>query len=224
MVVLGLAATVSGCAGQEDADWLGFGYDVDSVDLKQYAALNGEKFPIPAADVGNIKPKYRRRMVNYPTIEPPGTIVVDTSNRYLYLVASEGKAMRYGIEVGREGFGWSGVANIARKAEWPTWTPPAEMVARDPRTAPFAKGMPGGPENPLGARALYLFQNGKDTLYRIHGGGRPTTLGKATSSGCIRLLDHDVVDLYNRVPTGSRTVVISNPIMSNLSSTAPGGG
>ena len=223
MVVLGLAATVSGCAAQEDADWLGFGYEVDNFDLKQYAALNGEKFPIAAADVRDIKPKYRRRLVNYQTSEPPGTIVVDTSNRYLYLVASEGKAMRYGIEVGREGFGWSGVANIARKAEWPTWTPPAEMVARDPRTAPFAKGMPGGPENPLGARALYLYQNGKDTLYRIHGGGRPTTLGKATSSGCIRLLDHDIVDLHNRVPTGTRTVVLSNPIVSDLGRSAPRG-
>lgn len=223
MVVLGLAATVSGCAAQDDTDWLGFGYEVDNFDLKQYAALNGEKFPIAAAEVRDIKPKYRRRLVNYQTSEPPGTIVVDTSNRYLYLVASEGKAMRYGIEVGREGFGWSGVASIARKTEWPTWTPPAEMVARDARTAPFAKGMPGGPDNPLGARALYLYQNGHDTLYRIHGGGRPTTLGKATSSGCIRLLNHDVVDLYNRVPTGSRTVVLSNPVVSDLRTVVPRG-
>ena len=155
--------------------------------------------------------------MTYPTSEPAGTIVVDVPKRYLYLVGSGGKAMRYGIEVGRDGFGWSGVANIAHKAEWPTWTPPAEMVARDPRTAPFAKGMPGGPENPLGARALYLYQDGRDTLYRIHGGGRPTTLGKATSSGCIRLLDHDVVDLYNRVPSGTKTVVLTDQVASSSS-------
>lgn len=216
-VLLGLAATVSGCAPNDDDDWLGLGYEVNDVDRQKYAALTAEKFPIAAADVRDIKPKFRRTTVTNPTSESPGTIVVDTANRYLYLVGTGGRAIRYGIEIGREGFGWSGVANIARKAEWPTWTPPAEMVARDPRTAPFANGMPGGPENPLGARALYLYQNGKDTLYRIHGGGRPTSLGKATSSGCIRLLDHDAVDLYNRVPTGTRTVVLADPIVSGLS-------
>jgi lipoprotein-anchoring transpeptidase ErfK/SrfK len=219
-VLLGFAATVSatvsGCAPYDDDDWLGLGYEVNDADRRMYAALNGEKFPIAAADVSNIKPMYRRASVANPTSEPPGTIVVDTSKRYLYLVGTDGRAMRYGIEIGREGFGWSGVANIARKAEWPTWTPPAEMVARDARTRPFANGMPGGPDNPLGARALYLYQNGRDTLYRIHGGARPTTLGKATSSGCIRLLDHDVVDLYSRVPTGTRTVVLADPVVSGL--------
>ena len=218
MLLGGLAMALSGCAPQDDDDWLGLGYEVNETDLKQYAALSAEKFPVQAADVRDIKPKYRRRVVTYPTSEPPGTIVVDVPKRYLYLVGSGGKAMRYGIEVGRDGFGWSGVANIARKAEWPIWTPPAEMVARDPRTAPFAKGMPGGPENPLGARALYLYQDGRDTLYRIHGGGRPTTLGKATSSGCIRLLDHDVVDLYGRVPAGTKTVVLTDQVASSSSS------
>src|SRR5262249_40517554 len=153
-------------------------------------------------------PRFRRQEVRYRTSEPPGTIVVDTPNRYLYLVSGEGRAIRYGIEVGREGLAWSGAATIARKAEWPKWTPPPEMVARDPRTAPYANGMPGGPENPLGARALYLYQGDRDTLYRIHGGGKPRTLGKATSSGCIRLLDHDAIDLYERVPIGARTVVL----------------
>ena len=152
--------------------------------------------------------------MKFETAEAAGTIIVDTPNRYLYLVTGNGRAIRYGIEVGREGFGWSGSAMIARKAEWPKWTPPAEMVARDPRTAPFANGMPGGPENPLGARALYLYQGGRDTLYRIHGGGRPASLGKATSSGCIRLLDHDVIDLFQRVPIGTKTVVLPDPLLS----------
>lgn len=208
--MIGLAVSLSGCA-TGNLDWLGVAYDSTETDRRNYAALGGERFPIAAADLGKLDPKYRRQPVVYATSEPAGTIVVDTAQRYLYLVGENGRAMRYGIEVGREGFGWSGVATIARKAQWPTWTPPAEMVARDPRTAPFARGMPGGPENPLGARALYLYQGGRDTLYRIHGGGRPSTLGKATSSGCIRLLDHDVIDLFNRVPNGARTVVLSDP-------------
>jgi lipoprotein-anchoring transpeptidase ErfK/SrfK len=216
MALLAVAIILSGCATDGDNDWLGLGYEVNEFDSKNYAALPGEKFAVAPFDVRDIKPKYRRRMVNYATTESPGTIVVDTANRYLYLIAANGRAMRYSIEVGRDGFGWSGVADIARKAEWPIWTPPAEMVARDPLTAPFAKGMPGGPENPLGARALYLYQNGTDTLYRIHGGGHPTRLGKATSSGCIRLLDHDVIDLYNRVPAGTRTVVRSESVVSEL--------
>ena len=190
-------------------------HDASDVDRRNYAALGGERFPIPAADLGKLDPKYRRQQVAYKTSELAGTVVVDTTRRYLYLVGENGRAMRYGIEAGREGFGWNGVATISRKAAWPTWTPPAEMVARDPRTAPFARGMPGGPENPLGSRALYLYQDGRDTLYRIHGGGRPSTLGKATSSGCIRLLDHDVIDLYNRVPNGSRTVVLSDPLLAS---------
>lgn len=222
LVLLVLGAMLSGCAPQDETDWLGLGYEVNDADRQLYAALDGEKFPLRAAEVRDIKPKYRRRVVSYATSEPAGTIVVDTAKRYLYLVGENGKAIRYGIEVGREGFGWSGTANIARKAEWPTWTPPAEMVARDARTAPFANGMPGGPENPLGARALYLYQDGRDTLYRIHGGGRPTTLGNATSSGCIRLLDHDVIDLYKRVPSGARTVVLPGPVVSGLSPKANG--
>ncbi len=217
MLLAGLASSLSGCA-TGNLDWLGVSYDVTEADRRNYAALDRERFPIPAADLERLDPKFRRQQVDYRTSEPAGTIVVDTSKRYLYLVSGDGRAMRYGIEVGREGFGWSGVATIARKAEWPTWTPPAEMVARDPRTAPYARGMPGGPENPLGARALYLYQGGRDTLYRIHGGGRPSTLGKATSSGCIRLLDHDIVDLFNRVPPRTRTVVLLDPMLSRAAS------
>lgn len=193
-------------------------YGATDFDRRNYAALERERFPLGAVDLGRLDPKYRRQEVRYDTPEPAGTIVVDTPARYLYLVTGNGRAIRYGIEVGREGFGWSGSATIARKADWPKWTPPAEMVARDPRTAPFANGMPGGPENPLGARALYLYQNGADTLYRIHGGGRPSSLGKATSSGCIRLLDHDVIDLYQRAPIGTRTVVLPDPVLSHAPS------
>jgi lipoprotein-anchoring transpeptidase ErfK/SrfK len=195
-------------------DWLALPYAATDTDRRSYAALGSERFPLQAVELGTLDPRFRRQHVRYQTTEPPGTVVVDTSNRYLYLVSGGGRAIRYGIEVGREGLAWNGVANIARKAEWPKWTPPAEMVARDPRTAPYAGGMPGGPENPLGARALYLYQDGRDTLYRIHGGGKPRTLGKATSSGCIRLLDHDAIDLYQRVPIGARTVVLPDPLLS----------
>lgn len=186
----------------------------DSYNTRVYARLDNEPFPIQAVNLAQLPPQYRRQVVNYSTSEKPGTIVVDPAARFLYLVGENGKAMRYGIEVGRDGFRWSGVATVARKQEWPMWTPPAEMVARDPRTAPYASGMPGGPENPLGARALYLYQNGADTLYRIHGGGRASTIGEATSSGCIRLLDHDIIDLYSRVPDGTTTVVLPSQVAS----------
>lgn len=215
-----LSVLVSGCAST-DLAWLGLPYDASDADRANYAAVADKRFPLDAVDLGRLDPRYRRQMVAYEGSEPVGTIIVDTPNRYLYLVTAERRAIRYGIEVGREGFGWSGTATIARKAEWPTWTPPAEMVARDARTAPYAKGMPGGPENPLGARALYLYQNGRDTLYRIHGGGRPGSLGKATSSGCIRLLDHDVIDLFNRVPAGTRTVVLPDPPLSRAPGPTP---
>lgn len=219
VVVAGLSLSLflSGCAST-DLTWLGVPYEATELDRRNYAALGNERFPLGAVDLGHLDPRYRRQEVSYRTTEPAGTIIVDTSSRYLYLVTGAGRAIRYGIEVGREGFAWSGAAAIARKAEWPKWTPPAEMVARDPRTAPYAAGMAGGPENPLGARALYLYENGRDTLYRIHGGGRPGSLGKATSSGCIRLLDHDVIDLYSRVPTGSRTVVLPDPLLSHAPS------
>lgn len=201
------AVFLSGCA-TSDLEYWGLPYPATATERANYAARNDGPVKLPAIDTDDLHPKFRRQEVKYATAEPAGTIVVDVTNRYLYLVEANGQAMRYAIEVGREGFGWSGTATIERKAEWPVWTPPAEMVARDPKVAPFANGMPGGLENPLGARAMYLYQNGKDTLYRIHGGGHPTRLGKATSSGCIRLLDHDAIDLYSRVATGTRTVVL----------------
>ncbi|MGQ7791300.1 L,D-transpeptidase [Faunimonas sp. B44] len=166
-----------------------------------------EIFPIEAVDLTRIDRKFWRQIVPDPTGEPAGTIVVDPDACFLWLVMEGGEAMRYGVGVGRDGFGWDGTATIARKAEWPTWTPPREMIAREPELIEWAKGMPGGPENPLGARALYLYQNGHDTLYRIHGTNEAWSIGRSVSSGCIRLLNAEVIDLYDRVPRGSRVVV-----------------
>jgi lipoprotein-anchoring transpeptidase ErfK/SrfK len=158
----------------------------------------------------DLNPKYKRQLVRYSTSHPTGTVVVDPDSKFLYLVMEGGYALRYGIGVGREGFGWSGTAEIARKARWPTWTPPAEMIRRQPELEQYRKGMEPGPGNPLGARALYLYQNGRDTLYRIHGTNEPSTIGQNVSSGCIRLLNHDVIDLFERVPVGARVVVLQH--------------
>src|SRR4029453_15940811 len=146
-------------------------------------------------------PQFRRTLVDYPTKEPAGTIIIDTPNTYLYLVLGQGKALRYGVGVGREGFTWSGVQQVTRMAEWPDWNPPEERIVRQPYLRRF---MAGGETNPLGARALYL---GK-TAYRIHGTNQPSTIGTFVSSGCIRLTNEDVTDLYKRVKVGTRVVVL----------------
>ena len=175
------------------------------------SALNmSEPFPLQPVDRSKIAKQFWRQIVQDSSGEDPGVIIVDPEARYLWLVLEGGQALRYGVGVGREGFGWSGDAIIARKAQWPTWTPPAEMIEREPRLREWARGMPGGPENPLGARALYLYENGRDTLYRIHGTSEPWSIGQSVSSGCIRLLNEDVIDLYRRVPVGSRVVVRSS--------------
>jgi lipoprotein-anchoring transpeptidase ErfK/SrfK len=148
----------------------------------------------------------RRQVVAYPTSEPAGTIIIDTPHTYLYLVLGGGKAMRYGIGVGREGFTWSGVQTISRKQEWPDWIPPAEMLQRQPYLPRF---MAGGPGNPLGARAMYL----GNTVYRIHGTNAPATIGHQVSSGCIRMINEDVADLYARVSVGTKVVVL--PMMGS---------
>jgi lipoprotein-anchoring transpeptidase ErfK/SrfK len=152
----------------------------------------------PAKD---LPPQFRRQLVDYPTLEPPGTIVIDTPNTYLYLTLGNGKAMRYGIGVGREGFTWSGAERISRMKEWPDWFPPKEMIERQPYLPRF---MAGGETNPLGARALYL----GNTLYRIHGTNQPSTLGPFVSSGCIRLANDDIADLYSRVNVGTQVIVL----------------
>ncbi len=177
--------------------------------VAMYGPIPDEPFPVPAIDLKQIKPAYYRRLVDYDTTETPGTIVVDPAERYLYLVNGDGTAMRYGVGVGREGFGWSGRAVIQRKAQWPSWHPPVEMQARDERAKKWAGGMPGGLDNPLGARALYLYQGGRDTLYRIHGTNEPWTIGSNVSSGCIRMINQDVIDLYQRVPDGTEVVVLT---------------
>jgi lipoprotein-anchoring transpeptidase ErfK/SrfK len=152
-------------------------------------------------DSANLSVRFRRQIVDYRTNEAPGTIIIDTSNTYLYLVMGNGRAMRYGIGVGRDGFTWAGTQHITKKAEWPDWTPPAEMIARQPYLPRY---MAGGPGNPLGARAMYL----GNTIYRIHGTNAPETIGGRVSSGCIRLTNDDVTDLFSRVQVGTKVVVM----------------
>jgi lipoprotein-anchoring transpeptidase ErfK/SrfK len=156
---------------------------------------------IEVADPRQIDPKYFKQVVEYRGSEPPGTIVIDTPNRYLFLVQENGRAVRYGIGVGKPGFTWAGEKKVSAKKEWPDWTPPPEMLQRRPDLPHF---MAGGPENPLGARALYL----GSTLYRIHGSNEPWTIGQAVSSGCIRMRNEDVIDLYEKVKVGTKVVVI----------------
>jgi len=184
---------------------------ISDPDVLLYAGIHGEAFDIPPVDVSLIRPDYRRQLTEYTTTERPGTIVVDTAHRYLYLVEEGGKAMRYGVGLGRQGFEWSGEGVIQWKQAWPKWTPPEEMIARQPELAKWSAsngGMPPGLNNPLGARALYIFQNGVDTLYRIHGSPEYWTIGKSVSSGCVRMINQDVVDLYGRVTSGARLIVI----------------
>ena len=154
----------------------------------------------------SIPETYRRHIVDYTRREQPGTILVDTNERYLYYVLPGGKAIRYGVTVGEEALAWSGVATVGRMAEWPDWIPTAEIQAR---LGPYPKRVAGGPANPLGARALYLYEGNKDTLYRIHGTNQPEYIGSAISSGCIRMTNEDVIDLYDRVKMGSPVVVIA---------------
>ena len=158
----------------------------------------------PAPEEEQLPRAFRRQLVFFRTTEPPGTIIVQTSERFLYLVQGNNRAVRYGIGVGRDGFQWSGLLKVSRKAEWPDWRPPAEMIERQPYLPRF---MAGGPGNPLGARALYL----GETVYRIHGTNRPDTIGTAISSGCFRLVNADVADLYERVPVGTKVIVRQKP-------------
>ncbi len=153
--------------------------------------------------------KYAPRIVSYITDEKPGTIIINTRRRYLYLILGNGKAKRYGIGVGRAGFQWTGEARIGRKQEWPDWHPPKEMIEREWKKykRKLPEKMKGGPNNPLGARALYLFQGNRDTLYRIHGTNAPWSIGRAVSSGCIRMRNEDVIDLYKRVKVGAKVIV-----------------
>jgi lipoprotein-anchoring transpeptidase ErfK/SrfK len=184
---------------------------IDPYYLAMYAAMPQEKFPIPAVDLRKLDPVYFRQVVDYPTQERPGTLVVDTPNRFLYLVMENGQALRYGVGIGRAGFSWGGRARIAYKRAWPTWTPQAEMIERQPELEKYRNGMEPGLENPLGARALYIFEGGRDTIYRVHGTMEVWSIGKAVSSGCVRLLNQDIIDLAARVPNNAPIVVQQGP-------------
>ncbi len=174
------------------------------------SGLTGAAFPGMAwAAKQNRMPYQGAEFVTFDSYEQPGTIIIDTGKRALFYILSENEAIRYGVAVGKEGFSWAGIAQIGRKIEWPRWTPPASMIRRRPELARFANGMAGGiPDNPLGARALYLFANGRDTLFRIHGTNEPQSIGTAASSGCIRMLNEEVIELYDRVFIGTKVIVL----------------
>lgn len=164
-----------------------------------YASLNDNGFVVPAIPFEKIKPEFRRQIVVDPTGEAPGTIVVKLNERYLYWVQEGGDAVRYGVGIGKAGFEWNGRAVIQYTKQWPTWTPPKEMIARKPELVKWAAGQPGGLDNPLGARAHYIYQDDQDTGYRVHGSPEWWTIGTQASSGCVRMINQDVIDLYNRV-------------------------
>jgi lipoprotein-anchoring transpeptidase ErfK/SrfK len=179
-----------------------------------YGDYPGEKFAVAAFDYRQVDPRYLRQTVEFPWAEPTGSIIVDPASRHLYFVESRGRATRYGVGVGREGFLWAGEASINMKRDWPDWIPPGEMVARSPEIraqlepTPRGLGVPGGPRSPLGARAMYLFGGGRDLGYRIHGTTEPETIGTNVSSGCIRMVNQDIAHLYTRAAVGTHVSVL----------------
>lgn len=209
-VLIAGPALLSGCVTRPTVDETVTSPTVGATHMAMYAAVEGEPFPVPAVDLSEVDPRFLRQIVVYPTAHPPGTVVVDPVQRYAYLVGENGRALRYGVGVGKqEAINFQGAALVGRKAQWPRWTPTANMISREPdRYGRFSGGLPGGPENPLGPRALYLYRDGADTLYRLHGTIEPWSIGTMVSSGCIRLINQDIIDLYRRVPMGSRVVVL----------------
>lgn len=173
-----------------------------------YAAVTDDGYALPGINIDKVDHRYLRQLVDDPTGEKAGTIVVDTGAKYLYLVLPGGKAMRYGVGLGRQGYSWKGRAIVQWKRKWPTWTPPAAMIKRDPKLERWRQGMPPGLSNPLGARALYIFKDGQDTLYRIHGSPDWRSIGKSASAGCVRMFQQDVIDLYSRVPGKAPLLVL----------------
>ena len=217
IVFVGLMALgVAGCTTAGDT-----GAAIDPLVLEMYGPVEGEPFRIAAIPVAKVQPQYIRQTVPTPAniaSEKPGTVVVDPANKFLYLVQDGGRSLRYGIGVGKAGFAWAGEAEIHDKQHWPKWFPPAEMQQREafqklyPDFAQkYPNGMDGSPKNPLGSRALYLWANNKDTLFRIHATNDWTSIGNAVSSGCIRMWNQDVMDLYDRVEVGTRVVVLQGP-------------
>jgi len=216
------AINLAGCGGQGYEPAPGFsssGRDADRTIAKPnyadtYQAYDGERFPIPMIDYQSIDPRYLRQTVAFSRNQPVGSIVVDPGSYHLYFVEAPGRATRYGVGVGREGFGWSGQAHVNMKRDWPDWVPPREMVERDPEIrarlemTPRGLGVRGGPTSPLGARAMYLFGEGRDLGYRIHGTLEPYTVGTNVSSGCIRMINQDIVHLYTRAAIGTPVTVL----------------
>ncbi|MBB4207877.1 L,D-transpeptidase [Roseinatronobacter bogoriensis] len=173
-----------------------------------YSSRRDGAHRLRAIDIDAIPEFLHRQIVPYTTEEEVGTIIIENQNRLLYLVLENNYALRYGLSVGREGFDWTGESTVYRKAHWPTWTPPPEMIRREPHLERWKDGQPGGPDNPLGARALYLMTDGRDQGYRIHGTPEWRSIGRFASSGCFRMLQQDVIDLYDRVPIGTRVLVV----------------
>jgi lipoprotein-anchoring transpeptidase ErfK/SrfK len=188
---LALAAPARAARDTGESDW-------------SVGKIPDQPYDIDIVNIRKIPPAYRRQDVAYDGPEAPGTIIVDAAHRFIYWIAGPGRAIRFGVAVGREGATWRGVAVVGRKAKWPSWTPTANMRRRNPKLPAQVRG---GPDNPLGARALYLYRDGVDTLYRIHGTNEPWSIGKAASSGCIRMLNEDVFELYGSVPIGARVIV-----------------
>ena len=185
---IGLALTASGCASTP----------------RELVEVDGVTYDKRA----QIDPRYHRQRVRYDGVGRPGSIVVDTNDKFLYSVEGGGWATRYGVGVGQAGLSLKGNASVGHKAVWPSWTPTENMMRRKPRLVQYAGGVPGGPDNPLGARALYLYRNGQDTMYRLHGTNEPWSIGRAVSSGCVRLLNDDIIDLYERTPVGTSVTII----------------
>ena len=214
-LVFGAPLALAGCAPQQGTGpGPGYAWNAGAGVSPQYAAIYGadadEPFRVEAVDLTQVQPQYLRQEAPFETRERPGTVIVDPNAKFLYLVEGNGRALRYGVGVGKvEAFNFRGEAKIGRKAEWPYWTPTPDMIRREPqRYGPYRNGMPGGEGNPLGARALYLYKDGRDTNYRLHGTIEPWTIGTKVSSGCIRLMNQDVIDLYRRVPLGAKVIVL----------------
>lgn len=174
-----------------------------------YVSRQDGSFTLPAIPLEKLPVEYQRQTVYFPTEEVPGTIIINPAEKHLYYVTGKNTALRYGIAVGRAGFEWSGEAIISKRQPWPTWTPPPEMIERKPELAKWEKGQPGGPENPLGARALYLTTDGRDYGFRIHGTPEWESIGHNASSGCIRMINQDIIDLYGRAPDGAKVIVLT---------------
>ena len=215
------ALALSGCAttsrqipvsDRQEPDTADYRAEVSVQGAQLYAAKPDEPYPLPAIPYQKISPKFYRQMVADPTGQPPGTLVVDTGNHFLYYTYPNGQAMRYGVGLGRAGFAWSGRGVIQYKRRWPKWTPPAEMVARQPelqQKVGLDGSMEPGLTNPLGARAMYIFHDGEDTLFRVHGSPEWWTIGKNVSSGCVRMINQDICDLFDRV-SNKTPIVVTN--------------